>query len=92
MFRNDRHDNDTATAFFDWSRSHLLRPRRPEDVGWFGGYAFTGTMGFSRVLHWAVSHFWPIAAEFSADGSYLRTARSVRVWRFCNMIWPSPCS
>jgi len=84
-------DNDSATTilrlvlgviFFAHGAQKLL--------GWFGGYGFTGTMGFfTGVLHIpAVFAFLAIAAEFFGGlglifGLFTRVA-SLGV--FCNMI------
>ena len=59
-------------------------------LGWFGGYGFTGTMGFfTGVMHIpAVFAFLAIAAEFFGGlGSYLRLFTRVAAFGIsCNMI------
>jgi putative oxidoreductase len=84
-------DNDSATAIVRLVLGVIFFAHGAQKMlGWFGGYGFTGTMGFfTGVLHIpAVFAFLAIAAEFFGGlglifGLFTRVA-SLGV--FCNMI------
>jgi putative oxidoreductase len=84
-------DNDSATAILRLVLGVIFFAHGAQKMlGWFGGYGFTGTMGFfTGVLHIpAVFAFLAIAAEFFGGlgllfGLFTRVA-SLGV--FCNMI------
>jgi putative oxidoreductase len=84
-------DNDSATAMVRLVLGVIFFAHGAQKMlGWFGGYGFTGTMGFfTGVLHIpAVFAFLAIAAEFFGGlglifGLFTRVA-SLGV--FCNMI------
>jgi putative oxidoreductase len=84
-------DNDTATTILRLALGVIFFAHGAQKtLGWFGGYGFTGTMGFfTGVLHIpAVFAFLAIAAEFLGAlglifGLFTRVA-SFGV--FCNMI------
>jgi putative oxidoreductase len=84
-------DNDTATAILRLVLGVIFFAHGAQKMlGWFGGYGFTGTMGFfTGILHIpAVFAFLAIAAEFFGGlglifGVFTRVA-SLGV--FCNMI------
>ena len=84
-------DNDTATTILRLSLGVIFFAHGAQKMlGWFGGYGFTGTMGFfTGVLHIpAVFAFLAIAAEFFGGlglifGLFTRVAA---LGVFCNMI------
>ena len=84
-------DNDIATAILRLVLGVIFFAHGAQKtLGWFGGYGFTGTMGFfTKVLHIpAVFALLAIAAEFLGGlglifGLFTRVA-SLGV--FCNMI------
>jgi putative oxidoreductase len=84
-------DNDSATAIVRLVLGVIFFAHGAQKMlGWFGGYGFTGTVGFfTGVLHIpAVFAFLAIAAEFFGGlglifGLFTRVA-SLGV--FCNMI------
>lgn len=84
-------DNDTATTILRLVLGVVFFAHGAQKMlGWFGGYGFTGTMGFfTEMLHIpAVFAFPAIAAEFFGGlglifGLFTRVA-SLGV--FCNMI------
>ncbi len=84
-------DNDIATTILRLALGVIFFAHGAQKaLGWFGGYGFTGTMGFfTGVLHIpAVFAFLAIAAEFLGGlglmfGLFTRVA-SFGV--FCNMI------
>jgi len=84
-------DNDAAIATLRWVLGVVFFAHGAQKLlGWFGGYGFTGTMGFfTGVLHIpAVFAFLAIAAEF-VGGLGLIFGLLTRVAAFgisCNMI------
>jgi putative oxidoreductase len=84
-------DNDSATAIVRMVLGVIFFAHGAQKMlGWFGGYGFTGTMGFfTGVLHIpAIFAFLAIVAEFFGGlglifGLFTRVA-SLGV--FCNMI------
>jgi len=60
-------DNDSATTILRWTVGVVFFAHGAQKMlGWFGGYGFTGTMGFfTGVMHIpAIFAFLAIAAEF----------------------------
>jgi len=84
-------DNDIATTILRLALGVIFFAHGAQKMlGWFGGYGFTGTMGFfTGVLHIpAVFAFLAIAAEFFGGlglifGLFTRVAA---LGVFCNMI------
>ena len=84
-------DNDTATTILRLVLGVIFFAHGAQKMlGWFGGYGFTGTMGFfTGVLHIpAVFAFLAIAAEFFGGlGLILGLLTRVASFGvFCNMI------
>ena len=84
-------DNDTATAVLRLVLGVIFFAHGAQKMlGWFGGYGFTGTMGFfTGVLHIpAVFAFLAIAAEFFGGLGLIfgLLARVAAFGVFCNMI------
>ena len=84
-------DNDIAITILRLTLGVIFFAHGAQKVlGWFGGYGFTGTMGFfTRVLHVpAVFAFLAIAAEFLGGLGLIfgLLTRVAAFGPFCNMI------
>ena len=84
-------DNDRATTILRLVLGVIFFAHGAQKMlGWFGGYGFTGTMGFfTGVLHIpAVFAFLAIAAEFFGGFGLIfgLLARVAAFGVFCNMI------
>src|SRR5207253_1201381 len=84
-------DNDRATTLLRLALGVIFFAHGAQKVlGWFGGYGFTGTMGFfTGVLHIpAVFAFLAIAAEFLGGLGLIfgLLTRVASFGVFCNMI------
>ena len=86
-------DNDTATTILRLVLGVIFFAHGAQKMlGWFGGYGFTGTMGFfTGMLHIpAVFAFLAIAAEFFGGLGLIfgLLTRVASFGVFCNMIVP----
>jgi putative oxidoreductase len=84
-------DNDTATAILRLVLGVIFFAHGAQKMlGWFGGYGFTGTMGFfTGAMHIpAVFAFLAIAAEFFGGLGLIfgLLTRIASLGIFCNMI------
>ena len=84
-------DNDSATTILRLALGVIFFAHGAQKMlGWFGGYGFTGTMGFfTGVMHIpAVFAFLAIAAEFFGGLGLIfgLLARVASFGIFCNMI------
>ena len=84
-------DNDFATTILRLVLGVIFFAHGAQKMlGWFGGYGFTGTMGFfTRVLHIpAIFAFLAIAAEFFGGLGLIfgLLTRVASFGIFCNMI------
>src|SRR6266851_10274227 len=84
-------DNDTATTILRLSLGVIFFAHGAQKMlGWFGGYGFTGTMGFfTGVMHIPSSFaFLAIAAEFFGGLGLIfgLLTRVAAFGIFCNMI------
>jgi putative oxidoreductase len=91
MFRNlVATDNDSATTILRLVLGVIFFAHGAQKMlGWFGGYGFTGTMGFfTGALHIpAIFAFLAIAAEFFGGGLIFGLLTRVASFGiFCNMI------
>ena len=84
-------DNDTATTILRLALGVIFFAHGAQKMlGWFGGYGFTGTMGFfTGMLHIpAIFAFLAIAAEFFGGLGLIfgLLTRVASFGVFCNMI------
>ena len=84
-------DNDSATAILRFVLGLIFFAHGSQKMlGWFGGYGFTGTMGFfTGVLHIpAALSFLAIAAEFFGGLGLILgfLTRIAALGIFCNMV------